>query len=90
MQSKRRYSGNDAMIHGQQESKNNRSGLRSAMTATRKRKFEQSSTNNGSIHQEQNIIEKTAENRATKVCTITELQEATVRIKPENTGATAP
>jgi len=47
--------------------------------------------NNGSIHQEQNIIEKTAaENRATKVCTITELQEATVRIKPEDTGATAP
>ena len=44
MQSKRRYSGNDAMIHGQQESKNNRSGLRSAMTATRskkERKFEQ-------------------------------------------------
>jgi hypothetical protein len=78
------------MIHGQQESKNNRSGLRSAMTATRKRKFEQSSTNNGSIHQEQNTIEKTAGNRATKVCTITELQEATVRIKPENTGATAP
>jgi hypothetical protein len=41
-------------------------------------------------HQEQNIIEKTAENRATKVGTITELQEATVRIKPEDTGATAP
>jgi hypothetical protein len=49
--------------------------------------------NNDRIHQEQNIIEKTAENRATKVCTITtitELQEATVRIKSENTGATAP
>ena len=60
------------------------------MNASRQRKFEQSSTNNDSIHEEQNIIVKTAENRATKVCTITELQEATVRFKPEKTGATAP
>ena len=53
------------------------------MNASRKRKFEQRSTNNDSIHQEQNIIEKTAENRATKVCAITELQAAAVRFKPE-------
>ena len=40
-------------------------------------------------YQEQNIIEKTAENKATEVCTITEPQEVTVGIKPKKTGATA-
>jgi hypothetical protein len=57
--------------------------------ATRKIKFEQS-RNNDRIHQEQNVTRKTAENKATEVCTITEPQEATVRIKPKKQAPRPP
>ena len=60
------------------------------MNATRKESLNDVVQTNGSIHQEQNITGKTAENKATKVCTITELQGVTVGITPKKTGATAP
>jgi hypothetical protein len=39
---------------------------------------------------EQNITGKTAENKATKVCTITEPQEVTVGIKPKKQAPRPP